>query len=174
MNSKTSFTLSLLLYFLSSSIILSAQISKQEIINEVNFINSKTNAGAEDSQIFQAGHGPNERLGITIDKIQIKDEQPTTAVLTSSWFKYSDNYSKTKIYFKSNTPIYIIKEKKVTLTSADDSDMKEVLTSSTKWYILNWKTWQIEKEIIKDGEQLLENNIDKAEIEKIINDSKKE
>jgi hypothetical protein len=40
--------------------------------------------------------------------------------------------------------------------------------------VYNWEKWEIEKEIIKDGGFLLESNIDKKEIENIINKSKKE
>ncbi|MCD1116688.1 hypothetical protein [Chryseobacterium turcicum] len=172
MNLKSSLSLILLLNLFSSAVFY-AQIAKQDIINEVNFINNKTNANEEDVQIFQVGHGTNERTGIDINKIQIKDEEPSVAVLTSYWFKYSDNYSKTKVYLKSNIPIFVVKEKKITLTSTDDSNMKEVLTSYTKLYIFDWVKWEFEKEIIQDGGRLLENSIDKQEIINIINESKK-
>ncbi|OCK51571.1 hypothetical protein BA768_15635 [Chryseobacterium sp. CBo1] len=167
MNLKSYFSL-ILLYFFSSTNIFNAQITKQEIISEVNFINSKTNADEEDFHIFQPGHSTDEHQVTSADEIQNDKEKPIKVVLKHYWYLYDNNFSKTTIYLKNSIPIYIVKKKKATLNYSDSVERKEVLISHTKFYIYNWEKWQYEKEIIKDGGFLLENNIDKKEIENII------
>jgi hypothetical protein len=170
MNSKSSLVLNFLLYFLSSSIVFPAQVTKKEIISEVNFINSKTNADEEDFHIFQPGHSTDEHQVNSIDEIKNDKEKPVKAVLKHYWYLYDNNFAKTIIYLKNSIPIYIVKEKKATLSY---NEREEVIISYTKFYIFNWEKWEFEKEIIKDGGFLLENNIDKKEIENIIIASQK-
>lgn len=170
MNSKSFFVLNFLLYFSSSSIVFPAQITKKEIISEVNFINSKTNADEEYFHIFQPGHSTDEHQVNSIDEIQNDKQEPVKVVLKHYWYLYDTNFAKTTIYLKNSIPIYIVKEKKATLNY---NEREEVLISYTKFYIFNWEKWEFEKEIIKDGGFLLENNIDKKEIENIIISSQK-
>jgi len=169
-NSKSFLFLTLLLYFLSSSIVFPAQMSKKEIISEVDLINSKTNADEEYFHMFQPGHSTDEHQVNSIDEIQNDKEEPVKAVLKHYWYLYDSNFAKTTIYLKNSIPIYIVKEKKATLNY---NEREEVLISYTKFYIFNWEKWEFEKEIIKDGGFLLENNIDKKEIENIIISSQK-
>jgi hypothetical protein len=173
MNSKSFLFLNFLLYFLSSSIVFPAQITKKEIISEVNFINSKTNADEEDFHIFQPGHSTDEHQVNSVDEIQNDNEKSIKVVLKHYWYLYDTNFAKTTIYLKNSIPIYIVKEKKATLNYNDYKAREEVLISYTKFYIFNWEKWEFEKEIIKDGGFLLENNIDKKEIENIIIASQK-
>ncbi|OBW40684.1 hypothetical protein AB670_02963 [Chryseobacterium sp. MOF25P] len=158
----------ILLYFFSSKNIFNAQITKQEIIEEVDFINSKTSADEEYFHTFQQGHSPDEEQVILTDEIQNDKEKPIPIVLKHYWYLYDNNFAKTTIYLKNSIPIYIIKEKKATLNYSDSTERKEVLISHTKFYIYNWEKWVYEKEIINDGRFLLENSIEKKEIENII------
>lgn len=167
MNLKFYFSLILLSTF-SSTNIFNAQITKQEIIKEVDFINSKTSDDDEYFRTFQQGHSPDEEQVISVDEIQNDKEKPIKVVLKHYWYLYDNNFSKTTIYLKNSIPIYIVKEKKATLNYSDSVERKEALISHTKFYIYNWEKWEYEKEIIKDGGFLLENNIDKKEIENII------
>ena len=168
MNSKSFLVFNFLLYFLSSLIFFPAQMTKKEIISEVNFINSKTNADEEDFHLYQPGHSTDGHQLISDDKIQNDKEEPVTVVLKHYWYLYDTNFAKTTIYLKNSIPIYIVKQKKATLNYGDYGERKEVLISHTKFYIYDWEKWQYEKEVIHDGGLLLENNIDKKEIENIL------
>ncbi len=117
--------------------------------------------------MFQTGHSTIESEVFTVDKT-VNDTINEVTALTYYYRFYPDNYYKTVIYFKRNIPIAVLKEKKITLTSTYDEGVSEILTSLAKYYIYNWEEWKCEKETIKDGGLLLENNIDKKEIENII------
>lgn len=166
----------LFLIFVLPSIIsnsLKAQINKQEIIKELNILDNKFHPNEEIAEYFQLGHSTIESESLITDISEKEDKTTETVALTFYKRFYPDNYSKTIIYFKRDIPIVVLKEKKITVTSNYNSEAKEIFTSLTKFYIYNWEKWEIEKEIIKDGGYLLENNIDKKEIEAIINKSKK-
>lgn len=144
-----------------------AQISKQEIIKEVSRIEEQSNPSREILEIYQKGHSTVESEVFTVDKNGNDSINEVTA-LTYYYRFYPDNYYKTVIYFKKNIPIAVLKEKKITLTSAHDEGVSKTLTSSVKYYIYNWEEWKYEKEIVKDGGLLLENSINKEEIKNII------
>jgi hypothetical protein len=173
MKTKLLFLIFVLPYYITSNS-LRAQISKQEIITELNSIDNKFHPNQEIAEQFQLGHSTIESENLITDISEKEDK--TTEVVALTYYRrfYPDNYSKIIIYLKKSTPIAILKEKKVTVTSSYNSGITEILTSLTRFYVYNWEKWEIEKEIIKDGGFLLESNIDKKEIENIINKSKKE
>ncbi len=156
-----------LLFSLLSPIFIYSQISKQEIVKEVNLIEEQSNPSREILEIYQKGHSTIESEIFTIDK-NVNDSINEVTALTYYYRFYPDNYYKTVIYFKKNIPIAVLKEKKITLTSTHDEGVSKTLTSSVKYYIYNWEEWKYEKEIIKDGGLLLENSINKEEIKNII------
>ncbi|MDQ1161583.1 hypothetical protein QE422_001951 [Chryseobacterium sp. SORGH_AS 447] len=156
-----------LAFAIFSPIVIHSQISKQEIIKEVNSIEDQSNPSREIIEAFQPGHSTIESEIFTVDK-SVNDKTTEIVALSYYYRFYPDNYYKTVIYFKKNIPIAVLKEKKITLTSAHDEGVSKILTSSVKYYVYNWEEWKYEKEIIKDGGLLLENNIDKKEIEDII------
>lgn len=156
-----------LLFYLLSPIFIYSQINKQEIVKEVNIIEEQSNPSGEIIEIFQKGHSTIESEVFTVDK-NVNDTINEVRALTYYYRFYPDNYYKTVIYFKKNIPIAVLKEKKITLTSAHDEGVSKILTSLVKYYIYNWEEWKYEKEVIKDGGLLLENSIDKEEIKNII------
>lgn len=156
-----------LLFSLLSPIFIYSQISKKEIVKEVNLIEEQSNPSRETIEMFQTGHSTIESEVFTVDKT-VNDTINEVTALTYYYRFYPDNYYKTVIYLKKNIPIAVLKEKKITLTSTYDEGVSEILTSLAKYYIYNWEEWKYEKEIIKDGGLLLENSIDKEEIKNII------
>lgn len=169
MNLKSS---SLLLICFTSIFFAKAQISKQEIIKEVNFLNEKFNTDKK-SFNYPMGHivSPEETI-LLQDFTENHDKSIENSTLVICHYFYPDNFSKITIYFKNNIPIEILKEKKIVL-DAVDNNKNVVIKSLKKFYIFDWVKWEFEKEIIQDGGRLLENSIDKQEIINIINESKK-
>ncbi|MFC3158577.1 hypothetical protein SAMN05443633_11735 [Chryseobacterium arachidis] len=168
MNLK-SYSLILLLYFFSSTNIFRAQISKQEIIQAANSIDSKRH---HESELFQLGHSTIEREYLATDIAENNNKRTETVALTYHWRFYPDNYVKIIVYFKNGIPIQVLKEKNATLTSEYEDHKKKIINSLTKLYIFDWKNWKVEKEVINNGGLLLENNISKEEIESIISGAK--
>jgi hypothetical protein len=113
MKTKLLFLIFVLPYYITSNS-LRAQISKQEIITELNSIDNKFHPNQEIAEQFQLGHSTIESENLITDISEKEDK--TTEVVALTYYRrfYPDNYSKIIIYLKKSTPIAILKEKKVT------------------------------------------------------------